>query len=100
MSLMQANALAAAVAILSGKPVHVLCAGCLEETDPQALYSARECKNGGDCERCSYSDEGNVRGTGMSDIFITTNPNLPQCPAQALTMHIVECKLAVIEVQS
>ncbi len=91
---MSANTIAAAFVIFTGLPAHVLCAYCLEATDPAQHYPARESKNGGACELCSYSDEGNVRGTGRSDIFISTNPTLPQCPVQALCLDIVKRKLA------
>jgi hypothetical protein len=93
---MSANTLAAILVALTGKPAHAICAHCLMVTDPHEQYSARAVPSGGDCELCSYSDEGNVRRSGLSDMFVSLNPNLPQCPVQALTVAIVERKLAGI----
>jgi hypothetical protein len=90
-----ANTIAAALAIATGKSVHTVCVHCLHATDPHEEHYARMIPAGGDCELCTFSDPG-CRGArrDASDMFVTTNPNLPQCPAQALTLHVVCGKLA------
>lgn len=90
---MHANSAAAVVVLATGKPSHVLCAWCLAVTDPHEQFTARYWPHGGNCELCSYSDDGCPRG---SDIFIVANPHIPQCPAQALTILLVEQRLRTL----
>ena len=94
---MTANSIAAALALSTGKQVHAICVYCLHTTDPHEQHYARMIPVGGDCELCSFSDPGHRGSRGAdSDMFVTTNPNLPQCPIQALTLHLVSEKLDAV----
>lgn len=88
-----ANVLAASLVLMTGKATHAICVSCLHATDPHEEHYARMIPAGGDCELCSFSDLGfrGPRGSD-SDMFVTTNPNLPLCPVQALTLHVVSSK--------
>jgi hypothetical protein len=87
--MLTANVAAAALRLVAGKPAHAICVHCLHATDPHEERYARMIPAGGDCELCPFSDAG-FRGPSLgSDMFVVINPDLPQCPAQALTLELV-----------
>ena len=77
-----ANSVAAALTLLSGKPAQALCVLCLHRLDPHEQHPARRAPSGGDCETCSYS--------GVDDMFVAAIPGVPQCPVQALSLLLVD----------
>lgn len=91
---MNANEFAVALSIATNKPVHAVCVLCLHRTDPHEEHYARMIPAGGDCELCAFSDPGyrGMRGDA-SDMFVTTNPDLPVCPVQELTRYVVQARL-------
>ena len=53
---MNANTIAAAVALATGKPFSALCSCCLDVVDPREVLVAPRCV--GSCARCPYVGDG------------------------------------------
>jgi hypothetical protein len=86
--MMNANGYAAALAILTGKPARAICVWCLHAHDPHEQHPARRIPAGGVCSLCPYDGP---------DMLVATIPGLPECPVQALTIALVERRLASVE---
>ena len=53
---LQANSMALALEIMTGKPATVLCVGCLEKADPHETRVSKRVGGPGFCYCCPYTD--------------------------------------------